>query len=171
MNDDEPGEGPVDWTGDPLRDTLTYRWIENARSALELLFLDEAVRERYEDWIERHDDDEGDAGEPVGTEGDSMVVEQWTAENGGAVILSAGPRRNEFVLDVLSSGFEASVGLIFDVETHELLLGTLTRFSGSPEAGLIGGIEFGEMIVEEEASLLGGGAVGDEDDLEDEGRG
>ena len=116
MSDYEVGDGPVEWVGDPLRDTLTYRWIDNARAALELIFLDDAVAERYEDWIVRHEGSEA-ANDAGGAEGDSMVLEQWTSEAGGAVILSAGPRRNDFVLDVLSAGFEASIGVLFDVST------------------------------------------------------
>ena len=163
MNDDDDDvpEGPVEWAGDPLRDTLTYRWIDNGRAALELAFLDEATYDRYEGWIARQDGESG-IDETSGADQDGMMLEKWTSETGGAVILSAAPRRNEFVLSVISGGFEANVGLLFDPQTHELLAGTLHRFAGDPEAGLLGGSEFGEMIIEEEARLLGAGP--DEDD-------
>ena len=166
MSEYEVGDGPVDWVGDPLRDTLTYRWIDNARAALELVFLDDAVAERYEDWIVRHEGSDA-ANDTNAAEGDSMVLEQWTSEAGGAVILSAGPRRHDFVLDVLSAGFEASIGVLFDVSTHDLIAGTLNSFSGNPEAGLVGGAEFGEMILDEEAELLTSGTNGLADDDED----
>ena len=166
MGDYEVGDGPVEWVGDPLRDTLTYRWIDNARAALELIFLDDAVSERYEDWIARHEDSDA-ANDTSAAEGDSMVLEQWTSETGGAVILSAGPRPNDFVLDVLAPGFEASIGVLFDVSTHDLIAGTLNSFSGNPEAGLVGGAEFGEMILDEEADLLTTGMDGTAEDNED----
>jgi len=167
MGDYEVGDGPVEWVGDPLRDTLTYRWIDNARAALELIFLDDAVSERYEDWIVRHEGSAATTDDAGATEGDSMVLEQWTSETGDAVILSAGPRRNDFVLDVLSAGFEASVGVLFDVSTHDLIAGTLNNFSGNPEAGLVGGAEFGEMILDEEAELLTTGMNGAAEDDDD----
>jgi hypothetical protein len=149
MGDDDIEEGPVDWTGDPLRDMVTYRWIENGRAALETVFLDDDVRARYEDWIARRD---GAAGE-VAAGGDTMVVAQWSEGGGSAVILSAGGRRNEFALDVLDGAFEASVALVFGVEAMELLLGTLARFSGHPEAALIAGADFQDTLAEEGAAL------------------
>jgi len=167
MGDYEVGDGPVEWVGDPLRDTLTYRWIDNARAALELIFLDDAVSERYEDWVVRHEGSPAAADDANPGEGDSMVLEQWTSETGDAVILSAGPRRNDFVLDVLSPGFEASIGVLFDVSTHDLIAGTLNNFSGDPEAGLVGGAEFGEMILDEEAELLTSGMNGTAEDDHD----
>ena len=56
MNSQAPGLEPLSWSGDLMKDTFTYRFIDISATLLDLVMENQSVADRYLAWIDEQDE-------------------------------------------------------------------------------------------------------------------
>ncbi len=129
------------WEGELYRDTVTYRFVDLAVSALDAAFADdENLEDKYDEWLAgvEDSDDEEDA-KPV-------ILYEFSSDSQAFVRLFAVPSSEEFVVLFKSENFEVSVSMSYDLERKDVRAVQILKFEGDVTSALVWGEEFSGVL-------------------------
>jgi len=146
MNSQAPGTEPLSWSGDLMKDTFTYRFIDISATLLDLVMENQSVADHYLSWIDEQEEDQQSDEPPAIT---PLVLSELRNESGSHILLMALPTGGQFLVVFQTGEFNAKIILAQDQETATLQAASVTEFTGDLHYAVNWGKDFIERIDEE----------------------
>lgn len=146
MNSQAPGLEPLTWSGDLMKDTFTYRFIDISATLLDLVMENQSVADQYLSWIDDQEDGGDPAEEPAIT---PMVLSELRNDSGSHILLLALPTAGQFLVVFQAGEFNAKIILAQDQETAMLQAASVTEFTGDLHYAINWGKDFIDRIDED----------------------
>jgi hypothetical protein len=146
MNSQAPGLEPLTWSGDLMKDTFTYRFIDISATLLDLVMENQSVADQYLSWIDDQDDGLDSAEESAIT---PMVLSELRNDSGSHILVLALPTAGQFLVVFQAGEFNAKIILAQDQETAMLQAASVTEFTGDLHYAINWGKDFIDRIDED----------------------
>ena len=146
MNSQAPGIEPLSWSGDLMKDTFIYRFIDISVTLLDLVMENQPVADHYMTWI---DDQENtlDGGEDQTIT--PLVLSELRNASGSHILLLALPAAGQFLVIFQAGAFNAKIIIAQDQETAILQAASVTEFTGDLHYAINWGKDFLDRIDED----------------------
>ena len=146
MNSHAAGTDQLSWSGDLLKDTFIYRFIDISATLLDLVMENQGVADHYQDWIEGEEAAAED-GEEASIS--PLVLSELRNASGSHILVLALPTAGQFLVVFQAGAFNAKIILAQDHETAVLQAASVTEFTGDLHYALNWGKDFIDRIDEE----------------------
>ena len=149
MNSQARAAEPFSWSGDLLKDTFIYRFIDISATLLDLVMENQSVADHYLAWI---DDQEAglDAAEEAAIT--PLVLTELRNESGSHILVLALPASGQFLVVFQAGEFSAKIIVAQDNDTAALQAASVTEFTGNLHYAINWGKDFIDRIDEEMAA-------------------
>lgn len=137
---------PVSWSGELLKDTLTYRLIDISTTLIDLVMENQSAADHYQSWIENHDNTRAPGENAAIT---PLVLSELRNESGSQVLILALPQPGQFLCVFTTADFTAKVIVAQDYDTAELQAASVSEFTGDITYALVWSRDFIDRIDEE----------------------
>lgn len=145
MNSQAPGTENLSWSGDLLKDTFIYRFIDISATLLDLVMENQAVADHYQDWIDAEDTGEEDQDPSISP----LVLSELRNASGSHILILALPTGGQFLVVFQAGAFNAKIILAQDSATAALQAASVAEFTGDLHYALNWGKDFIDRIDEE----------------------
>lgn len=146
MNSQAHGLEPLSWSGDLMKDTFTYRFIDISATLLDLVMENQSVADQYLAWIDDQDDSDGKDQDAQIT---PMVLSEMRNASGSHILILAMPTGGQFLIVYQAGEFNAKIVIAQDQETAMLQAASVTEFTGDLHYAINWGKDFIDHIDEE----------------------
>ncbi len=146
MNSQAPGSEPLSWSGDLLKDTFIYRFIDISATLLDLVMENQSVADHYLAWIDDQDDAQADGEEAAIT---PLVLSELRNGSGSHILVLALPTGGQFLVVFQAGEFNAKIIIAQDHETATLQAASVTEFTGDLHYAINWGKDFLDRIDED----------------------
>lgn len=137
---------PVSWSGELLKDTLIYRFIDISTTLIDLVMENQSSVDSYQSWIKSGDNDqEQDPNKPI----TPLVLTELVNDSGSQVLIMALPQPGHFLVVFTTADFTAKIIVAQDYDTSELQAASVTEFTGDINYALVWSRDFIDRIDEE----------------------
>lgn len=142
MNSQASAMEPLSWSGDIMKDTFIYRFIDISATLLDLVMENQSVADHYLAWIDEQDDEQDAAITP-------LVLSEMRNESGSHILVLALPTGGQFLTVFQTGAFNAKIIIAQDQETAEMQAASVTEFTGDLHYAINWGKDFIDRIDEE----------------------
>ncbi|MEQ1890058.1 MAG: hypothetical protein ABL951_12905 [Alphaproteobacteria bacterium] len=146
MNSQAPELEPLSWSGDLMKDTFTYRFIDISATLLDLVMENQSVADRYLAWIDEQDEIM-DADEELAIT--PLVLSELRNDSGSHILVLGLPTGGQFLVVYQAGEFNAKIIIAQDQETAMLQAASVTEFTGDLHYAINWGKDFIDRIDEE----------------------
>ncbi len=146
MNSQAPGMEPLSWSGDLMKDTFIYRFIDISATLLDLVMENQSVADHYLNWIDGQEDGLDDDQETAIT---PLVLSELRNDTGSHILILALPAGGQFLVVFQAGEFNAKIIIAQDQETATLQAASVTEFTGDLHYAITWGKDFIDRIDEE----------------------
>ncbi len=146
MNSHATAIEPMSWSGDLMKDTFIYRFIDISATLLDLVMENQSVADHYLNWIDGQDEDMEAEQEALIT---PLVLSELRNESGSNILVLALPTAGQFLVIFVAGEFSAKIILAQDQETATLQAASVTEFTGNLHYAINWGKDFIDRIDEE----------------------
>ena len=114
----------IEWQGDVIKDTITYRYIELSASLLELALVENKdLLKTYQNWLEGNKT-KGEATPK------SAILSEFSPEENTKIIVYSLSKANEFLAKFETPAFNVLVSFSYDFENQDVIATRLVHFKG-----------------------------------------
>jgi hypothetical protein len=131
------------WSGDILKDTFTYRYIDISMTLLDLVMENQQVEDHYQAWIKTREDADAEA------EITPLALSELRNDSGSQILVLGLPICGQFMVVFRTSAFTAKIILAQDQDTTALQAASVAEFSGDLHYAIHWGQDFLARIDEE----------------------
>ena len=146
MNSQALGSESLSWSGDLMKDTFTYRFIDISATLLDLVMENQSVADHYLSWI---DDQESDLDTDEVAPITPLVLSELRNDSGSHILVMALPTAGQFLVVFQAGAFNAKIIIAQDQETAALQAASVTEFTGDLHYAINWGKDFIDRIDEE----------------------
>jgi|GWRWMinimDraft_15_1066023.scaffolds.fasta_scaffold53772_2 hypothetical protein len=146
MNSQAPGVEPLSWSGDLMKDTFIYRFIDISATLLDLVMENQSVADHYLTWIDDQEDAMDDGQEASIT---PLVLSELRNDSGSHILILALPTGGQFLVIYQAGEFNAKIIIAQDQETAMLQAACVTEFTGDLHYAINWGKDFIDRIDED----------------------
>ncbi|MDO9460171.1 MAG: hypothetical protein Q7N95_08670 [Alphaproteobacteria bacterium] len=146
MNSQAPVLESLSWSGDLMKDTFIYRFIDISATLLDLVMENQSVADHYLNWIDDQDDGLDDDQEAAIT---PLVLSELRNDSGSHILVLGLPTGGQFLVVFQAGEFNAKIILAQDQETATLQAASVTEFTGDLHYAINWGKDFIDRIDEE----------------------
>lgn len=131
------------WSGDILKDTFTYRFIDISATLLDLVMENQQVADHYQSWIGTR--------EEAGPEAEitPLVLSELRNDSGSQILVLGLPICGQFMVVFRTGAFTAKIILAQDQDTTAMQAASVTEFTGDLHYAIHWGQDFLARIDEE----------------------
>lgn len=146
MNSQAHIKEPLSWSGDLMKDTFIYRFIDISATLLDLVMENQSVADHYLNWIDSQEVDMDEEEEAAIT---PLVLSELRNESGSHILILALPTAGQFLVIFTAGEFSAKIILAQEQETAALQAASVTEFTGNLHYAINWGKDFIDRIDEE----------------------
>lgn len=146
MNSQAPVLESLSWSGDLMKDTFIYRFIDISATLLDLVMENQSVADHYLNWIDDQDGGLDDDQEAAIT---PLVLSELRNDSGSHILVLGLPTGGQFLVVFQAGEFNAKIILAQDQETATLQAASVTEFTGDLHYAINWGKDFIDRIDEE----------------------
>lgn len=146
MNSQAPAPEPLSWSGDLMKDTFIYRFIDISATLLDLVMENQSVADHYLNWIDEQDTEMDLEQEAAIT---PLVLSELRNDSGSHILILALPTGGQFLIVFQAGEFNAKIIIAQDPETAMLQAASVTEFTGNLHYAINWGKDFIDRIDEE----------------------
>ena len=127
------------WSGDILRDTLTYRFIDISVTLIDLMMENNSISSLYFSWLEEQERlDSQDADKEIRP----VVLTELKNESGSSIMILGLPVSGQFLVVFQNKYFNTNIIIAQNIETGELQASSVSEFNGDLTYALTWGHDF-----------------------------
>ena len=134
------------WSGDLMKDTFTYRFIDISATLLDLVMENQSVADHYLNWIDGQEENMDAAQESTIT---PLVLSELRNDSGSHILVLGLPTGGHFLVIYTAGEFSAKIIIAQDPETATLQAASVTEFTGNLHYAINWGKDFIDRIDEE----------------------
>ncbi|MGD9637792.1 MAG: hypothetical protein AB7U85_01880 [Alphaproteobacteria bacterium] len=113
----------LEWKGDVVKDTITYRYIETAANALDLAIAENpTLLTTYQNWLTEVKDSAS-----LG----SIIFSEFSPEKDTKITIFSLTKANEFLTKFEAPEFNLLLSFSYDFEKRDIVAARVTQFKGN----------------------------------------
>lgn len=136
----------LSWSGELLKDTITYRLIDISTTLIDLVMENQSAADHYQSWIETRENNPPQGEIEAIT---PLVLSELRNGSGSQVLILALPQPGQFLCVFTTADFSAKVIVAQDYDTAELQAASVSEFAGDITYALVWSRDFIDRIDEE----------------------